>query len=172
MCGRAEQIRRVTAKNARQQRHECKGRRGCEAWPVGCAEGGNVFVACISLAHVLSPAVKCLGHEGSGDETPDPRIRANERSPSASRRSPTRTRAGRSSRRAGGEEQRRDANKARRLSRSRTSSRDLPSRCCANDTHDLAQPLPYSSWRRHQTPVSLRPLGARSSHWYLSLIHI
>ncbi|BDU21081.1 hypothetical protein DYGSA30_25380 [Dyella sp. GSA-30] len=27
-----------------------------------------------------------------------------------------------------------------------------------------AQPLPYSSWRRHQTPVSLRPLGARSSH--------
>src|SRR6266478_6038024 len=24
----------------------------------------------------------------------------------------------------------------------------------------------YSSWRRHQTPVSLRPLGARSSHWY------
>ena len=29
--------------------------------------------------------------------------------------------------------------------------------------HDIAQPL-YSSWRRHQTPVSLRPLGARSSH--------
>jgi protease I len=25
----------------------------------------------------------------------------------------------------------------------------------------------YSSWRRHQTPVSLRPLGARSSHWYM-----
>ena len=24
-----------------------------------------------------------------------------------------------------------------------------------------------SSWRRHQTPVSLRPLGARSSHWYM-----
>src|SRR2546425_8501223 len=31
----------------------------------------------------------------------------------------------------------------------------------------LAQPLSYSSWRRHQTPVSLRPLGARSSHWYM-----
>lgn len=26
------------------------------------------------------------------------------------------------------------------------------------------QPWPYSSWRRHQTPVSLRPRGARSSH--------
>ena len=23
---------------------------------------------------------------------------------------------------------------------------------------------PYSSWRRHQTPCSLRPIGARSSH--------
>jgi len=46
-------------------------------------------------------------------------------------------------------------------------SRDLPYPVCANDTHDLAQPLSYSSWRRHQTPVSLRPLGARSSHWYM-----
>src|SRR5213593_319210 len=27
--------------------------------------------------------------------------------------------------------------------------------------------LSYSSWRRHQSPVSLRPLGARSSHWYM-----
>jgi hypothetical protein len=27
------------------------------------------------------------------------------------------------------------------------------------------QRLSYSSWRRHQGPVSLRPLGARSSHW-------
>jgi hypothetical protein len=35
------------------------------------------------------------------------------------------------------------------------------------DNHDFAQPLSYSSWRRHQTPVSLRPLGARSSHWYM-----
>ena len=25
----------------------------------------------------------------------------------------------------------------------------------------------YSSWRRHQMPVSLRPFGARSSHWYM-----
>src|SRR5262245_21691109 len=30
-----------------------------------------------------------------------------------------------------------------------------------------AQPLSYSSWRRHQMPFSLRPLGARSSHWYM-----
>jgi hypothetical protein len=37
-----------------------------------------------------------------------------------------------------------------------------------HDNHDFAQPL-YSSWRRHQgpPPVSLRPLGARSSHWYM-----
>ena len=28
----------------------------------------------------------------------------------------------------------------------------------------LAQRV-YSSWRRHQAPVALRPLGARSSHW-------
>jgi len=32
---------------------------------------------------------------------------------------------------------------------------------------DFAQPLLYSSWRRHHIPVSLRPLGARSSHWYI-----
>ena len=38
---------------------------------------------------------------------------------------------------------------------------------CTNDTHDLAQRLSYSSWRRHQMPVSLRPLEARSSHWYM-----
>jgi hypothetical protein len=25
----------------------------------------------------------------------------------------------------------------------------------------------YSSWRRHQMPASLRPRGARSSHWYM-----
>ena len=29
------------------------------------------------------------------------------------------------------------------------------------------QTLSYSSWRRHQMPVSFRPLGARSSHWYM-----
>src|SRR5712672_2276915 len=33
--------------------------------------------------------------------------------------------------------------------------------------HDLAQRLSYMSWWRHQKPVSLRPLGARSSHWYM-----
>jgi hypothetical protein len=33
-----------------------------------------------------------------------------------------------------------------------------------HDDHDVAQRLSYSSWRRHQTPVSLRPSGARSSH--------
>ena len=38
---------------------------------------------------------------------------------------------------------------------------------CANDTHDLAQRWSYSSWRRHQTPVSLRPLGGAASHWYM-----
>ena len=36
-----------------------------------------------------------------------------------------------------------------------------------NDTCGLTQCLSYSSWRRHQKPVSLRPLGARSSHWYI-----
>ena len=35
-----------------------------------------------------------------------------------------------------------------------------------HDNHDFAQLLLYSSWRRHQRRVSLRPLGARSSHWY------
>src|SRR5438128_1213022 len=34
-------------------------------------------------------------------------------------------------------------------------------------TAGRAQPLSYSSCRRHQTPVSLRPLVARSSHWYM-----
>lgn len=34
-------------------------------------------------------------------------------------------------------------------------------------TKGSAQRLSYSSWRRHQTPVSLRPLGARSSQWYM-----
>ena len=43
----------------------------------------------------------------------------------------------------------------------------LAAKSSANDTHNLAQRLSYSSWRRHQTPVSLRPLGARSSHWYM-----
>ena len=32
------------------------------------------------------------------------------------------------------------------------------------DNRAFAQRWLYSSWRRHQTPVSLRPLGARSSH--------
>jgi hypothetical protein len=27
--------------------------------------------------------------------------------------------------------------------------------------------LSYSLWRRHHMPVSLRPSGARSSHWYM-----
>src|SRR5262245_20961022 len=31
-----------------------------------------------------------------------------------------------------------------------------------------SQRLSYSSWRRNQGPVSLRPLGARSSQWYAS----
>ena len=36
--------------------------------------------------------------------------------------------------------------------------------------HNSSQRLSYSSWRRHQTPVSLRPLGARSSHGYMPQI--
>src|SRR5512132_4424530 len=32
---------------------------------------------------------------------------------------------------------------------------------------ELDQTLLYESWCRHQTPVSLRPFGARSSHWYI-----
>ena len=49
--------------------------------------------------------------------------------------------------------------KARWDARSGALSRD--------DVPRSAQRLSYSSWRRHQTPVSLRPLGARSSHWYM-----
>ena len=48
----------------------------------------------------------------------------------------------------------------------KTMRREISRRGCAN-THDLVQRLSYSSWRRHQAPVSLRPLGARSSHWYM-----
>jgi hypothetical protein len=35
--------------------------------------------------------------------------------------------------------------------------------------HDpaLSESGSYSSWRRNQIPVSLRPRGARSSHWYM-----
>ena len=41
---------------------------------------------------------------------------------------------------------------------------------CANDTHDLAQRLSYSSWRRHHawgnsSPSSFLPHGARSRNW-------
>ena len=32
---------------------------------------------------------------------------------------------------------------------------------------DLCHWVSYSSWRRHQIPVSLRPRGARSSHAYI-----
>src|SRR5271166_5576442 len=37
--------------------------------------------------------------------------------------------------------------------------------CVVRSPREVAQRLSYSSWRRHRTPVSLRPLGARSSHW-------
>jgi hypothetical protein len=43
--------------------------------------------------------------------------------------------------------------------RSEAMCREIPPR-------KIAQPLSYSSWRRHQKSGSLRPLGARSSHWY------
>ena len=39
--------------------------------------------------------------------------------------------------------------------------------CVVRSPRDFAQCLSYSSWWRHQGPVSLRPLGARSSHWYM-----
>jgi hypothetical protein len=37
----------------------------------------------------------------------------------------------------------------------------------ARQRHDIAHRAGYSSWRRHHMPVSLRPLGARSSHTYV-----
>lgn len=43
-----------------------------------------------------------------------------------------------------------------------------PVRCCANGKRNVAQRLPYSSWRRHQTPCSLRPLGSAVEHWYMT----
>src|SRR5262245_8184580 len=52
------------------------------------------------------------------------------------------------------------------------SSAEMAKKACwecrseATTATGFAQPL-YSSWRRHHTPVSLRPLGARSSHWYM-----
>ena len=64
-------------------------------------------------------------------------------------------------RRAGVEEQRQDAENVG----SRVTGSLIPGR--ADDTRDLAQRLSYSSLRRHQGPVSLRPLGARSSHAYM-----
>src|SRR6266853_6313603 len=52
------------------------------------------------------------------------------------------------------------------------SSADTPRKACWEARskamrRGFDQALLYSSWRRHQTPVSLRPLGARSSHWYM-----
>ena len=44
-------------------------------------------------------------------------------------------------------------------SRGRARGRD----CASSAPHSLS----YSSWRCHQKPVSLRPSGARSSHWYM-----
>jgi NAD(P)-dependent dehydrogenase (short-subunit alcohol dehydrogenase family) len=37
----------------------------------------------------------------------------------------------------------------------------------ASRLNPLAHWLSYSSWRRHQWPVSLRPSGARSSHCHM-----
>jgi hypothetical protein len=51
--------------------------------------------------------------------------------------------------------------------RCETFGRDGCQPCVVRSPHDFAQALLYSSWRRHQKPVSLRPLGARSSHWYM-----
>ena len=57
--------------------------------------------------------------------------------------------------------------KARWEATSETMSREISSLAVRDDNDDLSQRLLYSSWRRHQTPDSLRPLGARSSHWYM-----
>src|SRR6266849_5101596 len=87
---------------------------------------------------------------------------------SASRPSPTWTRTRRSlpprwQRRA---ELRRPKTLARKLARKPRVVRS-PGPRLRHDNHDFAQRLSYSSWRRNQIPVSLRPLGARSSHWYM-----
>jgi hypothetical protein len=47
------------------------------------------------------------------------------------------------------------------------SSTETPRNARSEAMNNFPQPSLYSSWRRHQTPVSLRPLGARSSHWYM-----
>jgi len=46
-------------------------------------------------------------------------------------------------------------------------SGDTPRKTCWDaraESMACLQRLPYSSWRRHHMPDSLRPLGARSSH--------
>jgi len=59
-------------------------------------------------------------------------------------------------------------NNPRREARSEAISCGTSIRAVAPHQADFAQPL-YSSWRLHQgpVPVSLRPLGPRSSHWYM-----
>ena len=41
-CARAEHIQRAAAKDTRKQRHDCEGRRGREAQPVGRTNGGCI----------------------------------------------------------------------------------------------------------------------------------
>src|SRR3984893_9961033 len=51
------------------------------------------------------------------------------------------------------------------------SSAETPKNACWEARSEAmgreTQPLPYSSWWRRQKPVSLRPFGARWSHWYM-----
>ena len=64
-----------------------------------------------------------------------------------------------------------------REARSGDMRREISSPAVAPRHHDFAQRLSYSSWRRYQTlprrspaptnRLSLRPRGARSSHWYM-----
>ena len=56
--------------------------------------------------------------------------------------------------------------KACREARSEGMGREI-SAVAHDEGHGSPQRLSYSSCRRHQMPVSLRPLGARSSHWYM-----
>ncbi len=66
--------------------------------------------------------------------------------------------------RADHEQQRRDAEEGSRRRSLRSDASEISDPRWCYDTHDFAQRLSYSSWRRHHMPVSLRPLGARSSH--------
>jgi len=51
--------------------------------------------------------------------------------------------------------------------RAETMHCEISSGGCAGEADDPTQHLSYSSRRCHHMPISLRPFGARSSHWYM-----